>query len=201
MNSRTSLVTKVSRWRSGTQKTRIHPVPCSTIPNTHWLSETCPRLYFRLLPNIDLSISTVFPRHPAWSYRLRSSWSRYCGFSLGQSRWFDVIIRLAERVFCQICQWTTDRWCTTIVRVESSSLQRKIQPWLIYAFCSYLLDIPRQTHCGVILGILNKEQSSMANAFQLAQFPRSTICDFVATVEWKIVDAREHKYVIDETFK
>ena len=157
MNSRISLVTKVSRWRSGTQKTRIHPVPCSTIPNTHWLSETCPRLYFRLLPNIDLSISTVFPHHPAWSYRLRSSWSRYFGFCLGQSRWF-----------------------------------------LIYAFCSYLLDIPRQTHCGVILGIHNKEQSSMANAFQLAQFPRSTICDFVATVEWKIVDAREHKYVTHE---
>ena len=38
----------------------------------------------------------------------------------------------------------------------------------------------------------------MANAFQLAQFPRSTICDFVATVEWKIVDVREHKHVTHE---
>ena len=62
-NSRTSLVTKISCCRSGTRKTRFLPVSCSTIPNT-WPSETCPRLYFRLLPNIDSSISTVFEQLP-----------------------------------------------------------------------------------------------------------------------------------------
>ena len=83
--------------------------------------------------------------HPAWSYRLRSSWSRYCRFCLIKSRWFEVIIQLTESVFGWICQWTTRRCCITIVRVESWRLQRKIQPRLIYAFCSYLLDIPRRT--------------------------------------------------------
>lgn len=46
-----------------------------------------------------------------------------------------------------------------------------------------------------VFGILIAEQCSMANALQLARCPRSTICDFVAIAELKIVDAREHEHV------
>ena len=57
MNSCTSRVTKVSLVRSGTRNVRARPLPLSTIPNTHAPSETRPRLYLRLCPNIDSSIS------------------------------------------------------------------------------------------------------------------------------------------------
>ena len=49
-----------------------------------------------------------------------------------------------------------------------------------------------------VLGILNKEQCSMANAFQLARCPCSTIRDFVAIAKLKIIDAREHEHVTCE---
>ena len=35
----------------------------------------------------------------------------------------------------------------------------------------------------------------MALAFWLARCPRSTICDFVAIAQLKIVDSREHEHV------
>ena len=47
-----------------------------------------------------------------------------------------------------------------------------------------------------VLEILREERCSMANAFRLARCPRSTIRDFVAIAELKIVDAREHELVI-----
>ena len=46
-----------------------------------------------------------------------------------------------------------------------------------------------------VLGILNKEQCSMANAFQLARCPCSTIRNFVAIAKLKIIDAREQEHV------
>ncbi|XP_068712906.1 uncharacterized protein [Montipora foliosa] len=46
-----------------------------------------------------------------------------------------------------------------------------------------------------VLEILREEHCSMANAFRLARCPRSTIRDFVAIAELKIVDAREHELV------
>ena len=46
-----------------------------------------------------------------------------------------------------------------------------------------------------VLGILNKEQCSMANAFQLARCPCSTIRDFVAIAKLKIIDSREQEHV------
>ena len=114
-------------------------IPTGPQKHVHGCTFACCQTLTRQFPLFSLGL-------PAWSYCLRSSWSRYCRFCLVPSRWFEVIIQLAERVFCWIPQWTTDRWHTTIVQVESWSLQRKIQPWLIYTFSSYLLDIPRQTH-------------------------------------------------------
>ena len=49
--------------------------------------------------------------------------------------------------------------------------------------------------CNRVLDILREERCSMANAFRLARCPRSTIRDFVAIAELKIVDAREHELV------
>ena len=46
-----------------------------------------------------------------------------------------------------------------------------------------------------VLDILQEELCSMANTFWLARCPRSTIRDFVAIAELKIVDAREHELV------
>ena len=81
-----------------------------------------------------------------FSATLKSSWSRCYGFCPVLSQCFKVIIRLVARFFCWIHQWTTGRWRTTFVRVKYWSLQRKIQPWLIYVFCSYSVDIPRCLH-------------------------------------------------------
>lgn len=49
-----------------------------------------------------------------------------------------------------------------------------------------------------VLDILREERCSMANAFRLARCPRSTIRDFVAIAELKIVDAREHELVTSD---
>ena len=49
--------------------------------------------------------------------------------------------------------------------------------------------------CNRVLDILREERCSMANAFRLARCPRSTIRDFIAIAELKIVDAREHELV------
>ena len=46
-----------------------------------------------------------------------------------------------------------------------------------------------------VLAILREEHCSMANAFRLARCPRSTIRDFVAIAELKVIDAREHELV------
>ena len=45
-----------------------------------------------------------------------------------------------------------------------------------------------------VLDILREERCSVANAFRLARCHRSTIRDFVAIAELKIVDAREHEH-------
>jgi len=50
-------------------------------------------------------------------------------------------------------------------------------------------------HYSGVLAILREGHCSMANAFRLARCPRSTIGDFVAIAELKIVDAREHELV------
>lgn len=47
-----------------------------------------------------------------------------------------------------------------------------------------------------VLQVINENGCSMANAFRLAQCPRSTLRDFVAIAELKIVDQREHEVVI-----
>ena len=44
--------------------------------------------------------------------------------------------------------------------------------------------------------VLQDNRCSMANAFRLAGCPRSTVRDFVAIAELKIVDHREHDRVI-----
>ena len=36
----------------------------------------------------------------------------------------------------------------------------------------------------------------MANAFRIANCPRSTVHDFIAIAELKIVDSREHNFVV-----
>ena len=46
------------------------------------------------------------------------------------------------------------------------------------------------SHYNRVLDILREERCSMANAFRLARYPHSTIRDFVAIAELKIVDAR-----------
>ena len=51
--------------RFRTRNVRARPMPLSTILNTHTPSETRPWLYLRLCPNIDSSISTVFPLPPS----------------------------------------------------------------------------------------------------------------------------------------
>ena len=57
--------TRVSLVRSGTRKSSTFCDPRSTTPNTHGPSDTLPRLnYFLLAPNVDSSISTVFPKPP-----------------------------------------------------------------------------------------------------------------------------------------
>ena len=47
-----------------------------------------------------------------------------------------------------------------------------------------------------VLQVLHDNRCSTANAFRLAGFPRSTVRDFVAIAELKIVDHREHDRVI-----
>ena len=47
-----------------------------------------------------------------------------------------------------------------------------------------------------VLKIITENRCSMANAFRLASCPRSTVRDFVAVAELKLVDAREHDLVI-----
>ena len=47
-----------------------------------------------------------------------------------------------------------------------------------------------------VLSIQKENDCSMANAFWLADCPRSTLRDFVAIAELKIVDSREHELVI-----
>ena len=47
-----------------------------------------------------------------------------------------------------------------------------------------------------VLQALRENQCSMENAFRLTGCPRSTIRDFVATAELKIVDSREHDLVV-----
>ena len=47
-----------------------------------------------------------------------------------------------------------------------------------------------------VLKVLKENSCSMANAFRLAGCPRSTLRDFVAVAELKIVDEREHELVI-----
>ena len=47
-----------------------------------------------------------------------------------------------------------------------------------------------------VLHILKENDCSMANAFRLADSPRSTLRDFVAIAELKIVDSREHDLII-----
>ena len=47
-----------------------------------------------------------------------------------------------------------------------------------------------------VLKIITENGCSMANAFRLASCPRSTVRDFVAVAELKLVDAREHDLVI-----
>ena len=66
-----SPVTRVSLVLSGTRNTRALPVPLSTMPKTHVPLPIRPRLYLRLWPNIDSSISTVFPRPPSLMFPCR----------------------------------------------------------------------------------------------------------------------------------
>ena len=47
-----------------------------------------------------------------------------------------------------------------------------------------------------VLHILAENDCSMANAFRLANCPRSTLQDFVPIAELKIVDSREHDLAI-----
>ena len=47
-----------------------------------------------------------------------------------------------------------------------------------------------------VLQVIDNNRCSMANAFRLAGCPRSTVRDFVAIAELKIVDHREHDRVI-----
>ena len=47
-----------------------------------------------------------------------------------------------------------------------------------------------------VLQVIYDNRCSMANAFRLAGCPRSTVRDFVAIAELKIVDHREHERVI-----
>ncbi|XP_067047209.1 uncharacterized protein [Acropora muricata] len=47
-----------------------------------------------------------------------------------------------------------------------------------------------------VLQVIDDNRCSMANAFRLAGCPRSTVWDFVAIAELKIVDHREHDRVI-----
>ena len=59
-----SLVTRVSLVRFGTRKMGALPLLLSTIPKTHVPLDILPRLYLRLFPNMDSSISMVFPLPP-----------------------------------------------------------------------------------------------------------------------------------------
>ena len=52
------------------------------------------------------------------------------------------------------------------------------------------------SRCVKVLQVLHDNRCSMANAFRLAGCPRSTVRDFVAIAELKIVDHREHDRVI-----
>ena len=47
-----------------------------------------------------------------------------------------------------------------------------------------------------VFQVIHDNYCSMANAFRLAGCPRSTVRDFVAIAELKIVDHREHDHVI-----
>ena len=66
-----SPVTRVSLVLSGTRNARALPVPLSTMPKTQVPLPIRPRLYLRLWPNIDSSISTVFPWPPSLMFPCR----------------------------------------------------------------------------------------------------------------------------------
>ena len=145
-----ALVTKVSCWWSGTRKTRKSR---STIPNTHWPSKTRPQLYFCLLPNIDLSISTVFPLPPSVKLLFKIFLEKILGVlssTVTMVRSDNLVSRESLVGFTNgpqiddvqpLCEWNL------------GVFKEKIQPRLIYAFCSYLLDTPRWTcrECFVFL--------------------------------------------------
>ena len=61
----------MSLVRSGTRNSNAFCDPRSTAPKTHGPSETLPRWYFRLAPNFDSSISTVFPTPPIFMSAFR----------------------------------------------------------------------------------------------------------------------------------
>ena len=75
-----SPVTRVSLVQFGTRKVRALPLPLSTIPKTHVPLEIRPLLYLHLFPNMDSSISTVYPLPPNMMlpciiFREQMSWS------------------------------------------------------------------------------------------------------------------------------
>ena len=49
-----------------------------------------------------------------------------------------------------------------------------------------------------VLSVLQENSCSMANAFRLSGCPRSTLRDFVAIAELKIIDRREHDRVLSD---
>ena len=49
-----------------------------------------------------------------------------------------------------------------------------------------------------VLAVLNENCCSMANAFRLSGCPRSTLRDFVAIAELRILDTREHDLVVSD---
>jgi len=86
-----SPVTRVSLVLSGTRNARALPVPLSTMPKTQVPLPIRPRLYLRLWPNIDSSISTVFPRPPSLMFPCRILNCENGVATMDQGKYLEVV--------------------------------------------------------------------------------------------------------------
>ena len=197
MNSCTSRVTKVSLVRSGTRNVRARPLPLSTIPNTH-----APRLYLRLCPNIDSSISSVFPLPPSLMLPCRifrgslkprrsSEWCRRAGQPGSNKVW-------SHKDAGEKTRWGKKTRCKLQTRASVSKEQLFSHRTAASRPTTTAID-PRQQpqpqqHTLPIwqssTQTMKDNNCSMANAYRLSGCPRSTLRDFIAIAELKKLDSR-----------
>ena len=85
----------------------------------------------------------------------------------------------------------------TLRSEEPQQQQEQQQPQQQHRVSTHSLAAIHQRYA-TVLRILRENRCSMANAFRLSCCPRSTVRDFVAVAELKLVDSREHDLAIQD---